>query len=379
MPNTFLTPSIVGREALMILENELVAAQLFHRGHTQEFTGAKVGDTITVRGPSSFTAQEFTTTTTVQDATESSVSLQLEKHFDVTFAVTAKDWTLSLESFSQQLLQPAMAAISQAIDYYILGKYVEVPYYTGTAADPPDSIGDLAAVAKALDDLKVPQRGRIAIVNPLAKQDMLSIDHVSRADARGDGGQALREASMGRVMGIDWYMDQNVRTHTAGTISDGVTKTAKVNSASVALGDTTVDIDNTTLSGTLLIGDIFTVAGDTQKYVVTANKTAAANAISAMAFSPGAKVAWADDTVITFAPQANHAANLAGHPNGITVAIVPLELPRGAARAEYVGDRGLGVRIVYDYSSTYKQDTISLDVLVGAKCQHPELLARILG
>ena len=51
MPNMFLTPSVIGREALMILENQLVATQLFHRGHTEEFTGAKVGDTITVRGP----------------------------------------------------------------------------------------------------------------------------------------------------------------------------------------------------------------------------------------------------------------------------------------------------------------------------------------
>ena len=73
MPNMFLTPSVIGREALMILENQLVATQLFHRGHTEEFTGAKVGDTITVRGPASFTAQEFTSSITVQDATESSL------------------------------------------------------------------------------------------------------------------------------------------------------------------------------------------------------------------------------------------------------------------------------------------------------------------
>lgn len=379
MANTFLTPSIIGREALMILENQLVAARLFHRGHTAEFTGAKKGDTISVRAPASFTAQEFSSTISVQTATETSTSLQLEKHFDVTFAVTSRDWTLSLSDFSSQLLQPAVAAIAQSVDAYILGKYLEIPYYYGTASDPPDTLADLAAIDKTLNDQKVPTSGRIAIVNPAAKADMMAITQVAQAEQRGDGGTALAEARMGRIMGIDWYMSQNIATHTAGTISDGSTKTAKVNSATVALGDKTVNIDNTTLTGTLVIGDVFTVAGDTQKYVVTANKTAANNAISSMAFMPGAKVAWADDTVITFAPQANHVANIAGHPNGLTLAIVPLELPRGAAKAEYIGDRGLGIRVVYDYDSTYKRDIISLDVLCGAKVQQPELLCRILG
>jgi hypothetical protein len=379
MSNTFLTPQVVGREALMLLENELIAAQLFHRGHTAEFTGAKVGDAITVRAPATFVAQEFTSTISVQTATEAPTTIQLEKHFDVSFGVSSKEWTLSVEDFSRQLLQPAVAAIAQAIDYYILGKYVEIPYYVGTAADPPDALADLAAIDKVLNEQKVPMGGRIAILNPAAKADMLSITQVIQAEQRGDGGTALRNASLGRIFGIDWYMSQNVRSHTAGTLSDGATKTAKINSASVGLGDKTVAMDNTTLTGTLVIGDIFTVAGDTQKYVVTANASASGNAIASVSFSPGAKVAWADDAVVTFAPQANHAANIAGHPNGLTLAIVPLELPKGAAKAEYVGDRGLGLRVVFDYDSTYKKDTVSLDVLVGAKVQQPELLVRVLG
>lgn len=31
MPNTFLTPQIIAREALMVLENNLVMANLVHR------------------------------------------------------------------------------------------------------------------------------------------------------------------------------------------------------------------------------------------------------------------------------------------------------------------------------------------------------------
>ena len=74
-----------------------------------------------------------------------------------------------------------------------------------------------------------------------------------------------------------------------------------------------------------------------------------------------------------------YVTNVAGHKNAITVALVPLELPLGAQKAEYIGDRNLGLRAVYDYSSSTKTDTISLDVLVGAKCQQPDLLLRVVG
>jgi len=382
MANTFLTPSVIGREALMILENNLVAAGLFHRGHTNEFTGAKVGDTISVRGPASFTAAEFSTTTSVQDATESSTSLQLEKHFDVTFAVTSKDWTLELEDFSKQLLEPAVAAIAQSIDAYALDKYIEIPNQIGAAGDPPDSLADVAAIDKQLNVQKVPLSNRFCIVDPTAKADLFSIASFAQAEQRGDGGQALREASMGRYMGMDFYMSQNVNTHTSGTLTNGSAMLAKINSASVAIGDTSCAMDETSLSGTVVEGDVFTVAGDTTQYRVTGTATAATNAIT-VAFSPAAVVAWADDAVVTFdidgVAATSYTANVAGHPNGLTLAIVPLELPQGAARAEYIGDRGLGLRVVYDYSASTKKDTISIDVLCGAKVQHPDLLTRVVG
>lgn len=363
MANTFLTPSVIGREALMILENNLVATSLFNRGQTATFTGAKVGDTISIRKPASFTAQEFSSTTTTQNATETSTPMVLEKHFDVTFGVTSKDWTLELEDFSRQLIEPAVVAIAQGIDAYIMGKYTGIETFVGTAGDPPDSLADLASVDKKLNDQKVPVTDRIAIVDSQAKADMLGISAVAQADQRGDGGRALKEASLGRVMGIDWYMSQNVQSH--DTSMTGY----QVNSASVTIGDTSVVID--TGSGTPIAGDLFTVAGDTTQYVVESYAT------STITFSPAAVVAWADNAAITVV--ADHVANIAGHPSGLTVAVVPLELPAGAARAEYMSDRNLGIRVVYDYSTSTKTDTISLDVLCGAKVQQPDLLTVVLG
>ena len=90
MPNTILTPDIIAREALMVLRNNAVMANLVHRDFSEEFV-AGVGDKITVRKPAKFEAKEFDASKgiDVQDATENSVDVTMDKHLDVSFAVTS--------------------------------------------------------------------------------------------------------------------------------------------------------------------------------------------------------------------------------------------------------------------------------------------------
>ena len=64
-----------------------------------------------------------------------------------------------------------------------------------------------------------------------------------------------------------------------------------VNQADVAVGDTSVTISG---GAALTVGDTFTVAGDTQVYIVKTDTSA-----TVVAFSPSAKVAWADNAAIT--------------------------------------------------------------------------------
>ena len=109
--NTILTPDIIAREALMVLRNNAVMANLVHRDYSGDFVGA-VGDTITVRKPATFVANEFNGSIEVQDAKESSVAVKMDKHLDVSFAVTSKELTLDIADFSKQFLVPAMQAFA---------------------------------------------------------------------------------------------------------------------------------------------------------------------------------------------------------------------------------------------------------------------------
>ena len=56
MPNNFLTPQIIANEALMVLQANLVMANLVHKDYSKEFV--KVGDTITIRSSLLRTLQE---------------------------------------------------------------------------------------------------------------------------------------------------------------------------------------------------------------------------------------------------------------------------------------------------------------------------------
>lgn len=209
MANTFLTPDIIAREALMVLRNNAVMANLVHRDYSDEFV-AGVGDTVTIRKPAKFQANEFNGSLTVQDATEGSVSVTLNKHLDVSFAVTSKQMTLDIKDFSQQLLVPAMQAFADKIDSYLLGLASsvtnEVSYTSGT-----DNIRTkLVDARKYLTAAAAPMTDRRFVYGSDIEADLLKTDLFLAADKVGDEGTALREASLGRKFGLDFYVDQNV-------------------------------------------------------------------------------------------------------------------------------------------------------------------------
>ena len=209
MANTFLTPDIIAREALMVLRNNAVMANLVYRDYSDEFV-AGVGDTITIRKPAKFQANEFNGSLSVQDATEGSVSVTLDKHLDVSFAVTAKQMTLDIKDFSQQLLVPAMQAFADKIDSYLLGLASsvtnEVSYTSGT-----DNIRTkLVDARKYLTAAAAPMTDRRFVYGSDVEADLLKTDLFLAADKVGDEGTALREASLGRKFGLDFYVDQNV-------------------------------------------------------------------------------------------------------------------------------------------------------------------------
>ena len=208
MANTILTPDIIAREALMVLRNNAVMANLVHRDYSEDFVGA-VGDTITVRKPATFVANEYSGSINVQDATETAVPVVMDKHLDVSFAVTAKQMTMDIADFSKQLLVPAMQAFADKVDKLLIALESEATsrhaHTTGAIAP-----ADLIAARKFLTENAAPLAERRFVVGATAEADLLGNELFVSAEKIGDNGTALREASLGRKFGMDCYVDQNI-------------------------------------------------------------------------------------------------------------------------------------------------------------------------
>lgn len=204
--NNFLTPEIIAREALMVLRNNAVMANLVHRDYSDEFV-AGVGDTITIRKPASFVANEYDgQKIIVQDADEDGVAVKMDKHLDVSFAVTSKQLTMDIEDFSKQLLIPAMQAFADKVDKYLLGLKEEINQKVpATEVAQNDVIDARAYLTKAA----APLGDRRFVYGSDMETKLLKTDLFISAEKVGDEGTALREASLGRKYGMDFYVDQN--------------------------------------------------------------------------------------------------------------------------------------------------------------------------
>ena len=204
MANTLLTPQIIAKEALMVLRNNAVMANLVYRDYSDEF--AAVGDTITIRKPATFKANEYNGSIEVQDATESGVKVVMNKLLDVSFAVTSKEMTLDIADFSNQLIVPAMQAFADKIDSSILALESGIT----NRVNASNSKADVIAARKYLTTAAAPLADRRYVYNSDVEADLLSTDLFVNAGAVGDDGTALKEASLGRKFGMDFYVDQNI-------------------------------------------------------------------------------------------------------------------------------------------------------------------------
>src|ERR1035438_4958730 len=110
MANTLLTIAMITREALMVLENNLVFTKQVRRDYDDKFgvAGAKIGTVLNIRLPVQYvytTGQGLQ----LQDVTEVSVPLSLSTQYQRSFIFSSADLALSIDDFSDRFVKPAVA------------------------------------------------------------------------------------------------------------------------------------------------------------------------------------------------------------------------------------------------------------------------------
>ena len=145
-----------------------------------------------------------------------------------------------------------------------------------------------------------------------AEAAALNLAQFSDAEKRGSA-ETKTSGNVGRVFGFDWYGDDGVPSHTAGTASGATT-----DNAGYAVGVETITLASAG-TGTILTGDVFTIAGDTQTYVVVTGDADVSGG-GTVTFKPALKIAITTAaTAITL--KASHVVNIGFHRDAFGLAV----------------------------------------------------------
>src|SRR5215472_327820 len=107
--NSLLQPSLITKETLVILENNLVMAGKVNRQFENQFV--KIGSSLTIRKPNRFTVSSGPGLS-IQNVTEPSTSVTISNQRHVDFQFSFTELTLSIEEFSERYLKPADAELA---------------------------------------------------------------------------------------------------------------------------------------------------------------------------------------------------------------------------------------------------------------------------
>lgn len=216
MTNTIITPSLIAKTALATLHHSLVFANLVWRDFDADFTG-KQGDTVTIRKPATFTAEEFDRSEGIQlqEIKENSTTVELDTIANVSVPVTDEEMTLEIESFEIQVLNGMVYAIAEKMDGDLAELAVDTANGEGGGGVADGSTKPTDAYRSALATLgrnKLPLTERYAVVSPEAHADVLGQDELIKVNESGTP-NGLRNGLIGDLIGF--------RNYTTGVLGFG--------------------------------------------------------------------------------------------------------------------------------------------------------------
>ena len=371
-PNTNTTTYVVPQllaQGLLALRQMAVMPRYVNRAY--EATAGEKGSSIDVPVPSAITAVAVTPSYVAPDDTgvsPTSVNIPLSQWYEAPFFLNDKEMLEVQSGTIPMQATEAVKALANNVDNAILALYKDIYGYAGVAGTTPfgADLSEFLDARKVLNNQLSPTDPRFVAINPDAEANALGLRAFQDAAFRGDR-DGILNGQIGFKLGSTWFMDQNIPTHAVGTMSVPGT-------AAVSIGTKTVTVS--TATGSYVVGDIVTFAGDTQTYVVTARTGTAPT--TAFEIEPAAKVG---HTTSAIARKDAHVANLAFHRDAFAFASRPFAGadPMGLGVFQSAVDPISGLTLRLEVSRQYKRTRFAYDILYGVKTVRRELACRIAG
>lgn len=403
MANTLtnIMPKILAR-GLMSLRTRCIMPRLVNGDYSTE--AAMKGTTIDVPVPvavGTTTVSPSNTLASPTDLTPGVVQISLDQWYQNNpIALSDKELVEIDENahFLPMQLMEAIKALATVVNQHIMGKYKGTSRGVygflsnptagvGTILDPfgsgtTDTSGVNAATRakKVLNQQLCPRRDRRGVLNFDAEAAALELAAFSNFEQTDDRAVKI-EGEIGHKYGIDWVADDDVLDHTVGDAYEASPADVTVKAAE-PVGSTSIGLIDAG-GGDINVGDIITIAGDSQTYVVcgAANYTLHASNAVEVSILPALKVACSGSEVVTI--KNSHAVNLVFHRDSFAFATRPLlantiDMSLGSKMLT-MQDPVTSLILRLEVSRQHKQTIWEFDLLWGADLVRPELAMRIAG
>jgi hypothetical protein len=371
---TTVIPQILA-QGLMALREMAITSRLVNRKYEKDAAGK--GSTIDIPIPSAIAVNNVSPSYVAPDdagVQPTEVTITLDQWKEAPFFMSDKDFIEAESGVLPMQASEAVKAVANTVDNAVLAQYVNFYGYAGVAGTTPfaTDASEMLAARKALFDQLAPASPRYVLLDTDAEANALNLRAFQDNSWRGDQAGIL-EGQIGRKLGSDWFVNQNIPTHTAGTASGATTDTT-----GYAVGLKTVTLASAG-TGTILVGDVITFAGDTQTYTVTSGDADVSGG-GTVSFEPGLKVA-IETSAHTITVKASHVVNLNFHRDAIALVSRPFAAadPVGLGYFRSAVDSVSGLALRLEASRQHKRTRFAYDILYGIQTVRPEFGARIAG
>lgn len=419
MANSFLTNAIITMETLDVLENTDAAARIINSEYSDQFKfgGAVLGQTLSIRKPARFIGR-LGQAVNIEGITEQYVPLTLAYQRGVDTQVTSQDLMLRIDEYRERIIKPKIARLANLIDQDVCGLAQGLNNFVGTPGVTPNALTTYLAAKTKLDNNACPMDGERKVINNPAADASVMDSTKGLFQSATEIKQQYLSGSMGRTIGADWYMDQNVYVQTVGTLGSSFTGNPVVSAGQSGSTITTTGWESgqTTLNAGDIVSFVSSTTpvdgvnpqsyqdtGQAMQFVVTATISDSSGTIAipiAPALVPPGSTTPQLQNVTNAPPTScpvyvyNTAAagfssisgkaspqNLFVHKDFGTLAMVDMPLPGGTDKAYRAANpkTGKSIRVIRDYVATTDQWIERTDVLYGVAVLRQELGCRVGG
>ena len=264
--NTLLTPTMITRELLRVLHQSCNFIGNVNRQYDDRFaqSGAKIGTGLNVRMPSKYNVRTGATLS-ADEHVERSTPLTCDSQYGVDVSFTSVELTMSLDDFSERIIDPAMKQLAAQIEGDCMSDgYKVIPNYTNGTTDGLLTYKRFQQGGANITKELGPVSDRAAILSPdstVEFNDAVKGLFQSSENIR----RQYREGIMGRTGGFDVYENTLTPSHAnsdfAGTpLTDGTTLGTSA-TTNTWVSQTGMEVDGVTSTLTLNAGDIITFSG----------------------------------------------------------------------------------------------------------------------